>query len=162
MSIQIRKFGSSSQVRLVINTEKAEALKKQFERKVAIRIGVLGSKVERKDGASDKYNNAEIGLVHEKGSKSGSIPRRSFLEVPLTQGLVDKRKSLAKFFDESLKAGDIMVFYVKLGLLSEKVVLKAFSTSGYSGEWSPLKSREGKPLIDTGQLRKSITHEVKG
>lgn len=37
-----------------------------------------------------------------------------------------------------------------------------FSQSPYGQQWAPLKIREGKPLIDSGRMRSSISYRVGG
>lgn len=52
-----------------------------------------------------------------------------------------------------------------VGLLLKRTVMNQFETSTdpYGTPWKPLKSREGgKPLVDRGNLKDSITYQVDG
>lgn len=129
-----------------------------------VKVGVLANRVSRPD--EEELNNADIGAVHELGSEEGSIPRRSFLEMPITTKLpgslkkVNKAKLIGVIINQGLNKALAM-----LGVLGEQVVDDAFATRGF-GTWAPnsdaTKERKGsdEPLIDKGFLRKSITSKV--
>lgn len=155
---------------LKINDKPAKNLIEALSAGFVTKIGVLGKKSARKKG---DMSNADIGLVHEKGSLSQKIPRRSFLEMPLT----DKHKEIflkkKKFYNEVIKkilSGQSpksawKEAYKKLGILGESIVQESFETHGF-GKWQELKpatiarKKSESPLIDTAQLRKSITSKV--
>lgn len=129
-----------------------------------VKVGVLASRAERPDGS--ELNNADIGAVHELGSEEGGIPRRSFLEMPITTKLpanlkkVNKKKLIGVIINQGLGKGLAM-----LGVMGEQVIDDAFGTGGF-GTWAPnsdaTKERKGSdaPLIDKAFLRKSITSKV--
>ncbi len=171
-----------------IDTSTAESLKKALSKKFVTRVGILGSKRDRmassekmlKSGRNihvvsktqkDGLTNAEIGLKHEKGSYSENIPRRSFLEVPLTQN-IGKLDRAGKILTKEMKAMDAGMnpedafrkAHRDLGIVGEQIVNKAFQDSGPG--WKPnspmtiaIKGSD-KPLIDTSQLRASIMSDV--
>ena len=134
-----------------------------------VKVGIIGSKaaVKRKD----ELTNAQIGFIQEFGKLTGKprIEPRSFIDMPLKLHLNDKikeKKSLAKKeFEMALKEGKADEFVRKVGIVAEEVIQEAFETSGW-GQWKPnaesTKRRKGsdKPLIDTGELRRSISSEV--
>ena len=66
---------------------------------------------------------------------------------------------------ELIAEGDTKTLLARLGLFAETLVQRAFETSGF-GQWPALQSSTVKakgssaPLIDTGQLRRSISSEV--
>ena len=89
MSKSIRINGGGT---LRVNLDKLKSIEEQLGKKYLARVGVLGEKSrDRKEAVVTKagthkagkepasMTNAEIGLVHEKGSLSRGIPRRSFL-----------------------------------------------------------------------------------
>lgn len=135
-------------------------------------VGIPASK--NKNHVSDENNEvitlAELGSIHEYGAPGAGIPQRSFLRVPLASNA----KNLFKKIEKDLKFSKIntKVALGKLGANGQSVVLQAFKTQG-DGKWSALKpssisqrkkgkgSGSTKPLIDTGQLRQSITFEVR-
>ena len=117
-------------------------------------------------GCIDDPRSTFIGAIHEFGSKSQNIPRRSFLVDPLT---IQKKEDLIKYIrkeqtqimkDFCLEKGTRRIYY-KFGLKAKSIIEEAFETEGF-GTWQPLKAatikRKGhdKILIETGQLKKSI------
>lgn len=192
MSQSIKKFGGDSNNRIYVrmNTDPLEAIEKELGKQFVAQVGVLGShasgrleiKNEKVGGKSGNrkvpvvqgksvMSNADIGLIHEKGSPVNNIPRRSFLEVPLTMKMPGIMSKLDTWFSDSFKSGSIDLVYKRLAKVAEGIVLQAFPTSGY-GTWPALKrgstnvagyGRHGGDeahLIDTGQLRQSISSRV--
>lgn len=115
------------------------------------------------------------------------IPTRSFLRMPLlsSEGKAAIRKEVMskKYIKESIgndrklnkiawsKDNDSLMDAIgfAIGLAAHDRVMKAFDTEGF-GNWKPTtpqskKHRKNNPaeptLVDTGQLRGSITYEVK-
>jgi len=140
-----------------------EGLIKAFKGKIPkVRVGVLGGG-KRADGQS----NAEVGARHEFGTFG--MPQRSFLRVPLTEQL-EKFMERSGAFDEAMlkkiaNDRDLGTFGDNLAAVAEDVVLEAFHTGGF-GKWAPWKTpgyqnNTGQILVDTQQLRNSITSEVK-
>ena len=128
------------------------------------RVGILGSEAS-KQHAKSKKTNAEIGAIHELGLVAG-IPQRSFLKMPLETKLYDKISAEKDKFYEALKNGKIKKWFEAVGFWCEEIIHNAFESSGF-GFWeanaeSTLKRKapETKPLIDTRQLRDSITSAV--
>lgn len=132
-----------------------------------IKIGILGSTTHRAEG---ELTNAQIGFIQEFGRmENPRIPARSFLRMPLREHLEEKLSKSKKFSQESVKqaiSNNQAEYLVKqLALLGEQIVLEAFATSG-DGKWAPnapitiAMKGSSKPLIDTGELRKSITSQV--
>lgn len=132
-----------------------------------VEVGILGNTANRTNGSQ---NNAEIGLIQEFGrTEDPRIPQRSFLRVPLRKHLkeeIEKSKTFSEQnIEKAIEAGNAKLLAKKLGMLGEKIVLEAFESSG-DGQWAPnapytiaMKGSD-KPLIDTGELRKSITSRV--
>lgn len=152
------------------------------------RIGVLGDKTNRsaapaaishsslmnrktaKQGASQKKStNAEIGAAHEFGAPARGLAQRSFLRVPLADYLgkeMEKQGALSKNETKDVvKTGSVLPWLGKIAVLAEGIVRGAFDTGGY-GKWPAWKdpnytNNAGQLLVDTTQLRDSITSEVK-
>lgn len=142
-----------------------KAMKEGFP---SVKVGILGDNAARQEG---ELNNAEIGFTNEFGKMTGypKIPARSFLRMPLKTRLADKikeKKSLSgKELENAMANGKTEEFARKVGLVAEEVIQEAFATNGF-GEWAPnapmtveLKG-SSSPLIDTGQLRRSISSKV--
>lgn len=142
-----------------------KALKKQPP---SARVGILGDKNSRT--AKGKHSsNAEVGAVHEFGAPARGIPSRSFLRIPLTDNLqkyMEKENALDKdVLADVVRQGSVVPWLQKIAVLAEKIVADAFSSGGF-GKWPAWKTpgytnNTGQILVDTQQLRNSITSEVK-
>lgn len=127
-----------------------------------LRIGILGGAGARGDG---KVNNAQLGAIHEFGGLK--VPMRSFLRMPLTEKLQEYMDSSGAFTPEVVaeivRSGSIRAWMEKTGAVAERVIADAFATGGF-GKWKPSKMTRKKnkqTLVETQQLRNSITSEVK-
>ena len=126
----------------------------------SVRIGVLGGG-KRSDGSS----NAQIGAAHEYGTTT--MPARSFLRQPITDEMDKQLYSSGSFDKEQLKQvvreGKITAWVLRIQMIAEKIVKEGFASNGYGkwAKWSPgYSNRTGSILVDSGQLRDSITSEV--
>lgn len=108
---------------------------------------------------------AMIAAVHEFGSPEHNIPERSFLRGGIRRAMPKLKQMNA----QSLKAvvlGKMTIEQAveKLGVVAAGEVKREFTV----GELAPNKpatiKRKGssRPLIDTGQLRQSITYVLEG
>lgn len=133
-----------------------EALKDSYK----TRVGLLGQK-----GSEDRggMTNADIGLVHEFGSITRGIPRRSWLRKPLEENIMKWVKSHAEEYKQLMEKNDLKKWYAMLGIEAERIIQEAFAT-GY--DWKPLspktieKKGSDKILIDTSELRRSVSSQV--
>jgi hypothetical protein len=162
-----------------LNTENLQRLQATLDdgKNARVKVGVLAGHNKRDEvagsftesgykEAKEEMNNADIGAVHELGSEDGSIPRRSFLEMPIINYFPKKLKTInkSKIVKVILKQS-LYQALAMLGVLGEQVVDEAFATRGH-GTWAPNTEetikRKGSdaPLIDKGFLRKSITSKV--
>jgi len=132
-------------------------------KQLVAKVGILGDSGARTE---DGLSNAEIGAVHEFGSMTNNIPRRSFLKDPL----ILKRPELASFISKAIAKhiGDpdmIRQVLTKAGIVAEGIIQDAFNTGGF-GTWEELKpqtiQRKGSEakLIDKSELRGSIVSQV--
>ena len=163
-----------------INLEKLENIQSAFASGMRTQVGILGQKAggrkvtvysatdSHKGKTASTMTNAEIGLVHEKGSLSRHIPRRSFLEWPLLlkgRDLLKVKTELWAAFEKSEIS--LKKAYQDLGIRAQQIIQDAFETRGF-GNWMPdsdrtiLRKHSDQPLIDTGQLRRSVTSRVVG
>lgn len=152
------------------------------------RIGVLGDKNTRKAAPSEisheglmrkktatkgKKNqastNSEIGAAHEYGAPARGLPQRSFLRVPLSDLLNKELENSGALSvnetKEVLRVGSVLPWLRKVAVVAEGIVRGAFDTGGY-GKWLAWKNANysnnaNQILVDTTQLRDSITSEVK-
>lgn len=178
------KIGKTGSVK--IDTTLLDNLVHGIDSRLVVRIGILGSKAHRvtkqpgesqaeyrkavkqylKSGVgADSQTNAVIGLAHEKGVKSRNLPRRSWLQEPLEDRLSKYYVSLGPKVIQKLLMSNPGQAYAELGLVCEIIIQKGFESGGY-GKWKPLAAstirRKGSDaiLIDTTQLRRSVTSEV--
>lgn len=130
---------------------KIRKILKQFSEKIpSVLVGILGEENARSDGKT----NAEIGSIHEFGSTDGKIPMRSFLRMPITEWLhkeIDNIKAQKELSIEQVAE--------QIGIAAVAVIEDAFATSGF-GQWPVGKTKDIEMLVDTGQLRDSISYEV--
>ena len=139
-------------------------LEKTLQGKYFTRVGILGSEGS-KEHAGTKKTNAEIGEIHELGLVAG-IPKRSFLKMPLETKLFSKIESEKENYYNALKSGKMLNWFRAVGTWAEEIIMEAFETRGF-GSWTPnapatiaRKGGRDTPLIDTRQLKDSITSKV--
>ncbi len=148
---------------VTLNTNGLDKLLKALGGKQPVaRVGILGDGSARTSGS---LSNAEVGAAHEFGTSR--LPQRSFLRIPISE-------NMQKYLDDSgaldkavmlqvIKEGTVLPWLKKVAVLAETIVHDAFDSAGF-GKWQPsnmaAKSNH-QTLIETGQLRNSITSEVK-
>lgn len=140
-------------------------------------VGILGDsprEAEEKEGwvssevsSGDTPTNAEVGAAHEFGTST--IPMRSFLRVPISGNLQKEMEKSGLFnndkLSEVLKTGSLKAWLEEVAIAAEACVQDAFDTGG-DGKWPAWKdpnytNNAGQLLVDTKQLRESVTSEVK-
>ncbi len=157
---QTRSIGRS--VKVTFDIGKLLEIRAEMKKRYAARVGVLGQKANRNSG---EKTNADIGLVHEMGSLSRKIPRRSFLEMPLTLKMPEYAKRFGADLMKAIDEGNLRPAFTRLGIKGEQVVQLAFASRGF-GVWPAnapstiARKGSSQPLIDTAQLRRSITSDV--
>lgn len=152
----------------MMNTKGLDQLIKALKNDVSrVRVGVLGSKSARMGGGATSATNASIGAIHEFGTSH--IPMRSFLRMPLSdflQTYLDKAGAFNKAeIKDVIKQGSVIPWLQKVAIVAERIVSDAFATGGF-GKWPGWKTpgyrnNDNRLLVDTRQLRDSISSEVK-
>jgi phage gpG-like protein len=126
--------------------------------KFRVAVGIMGNKTNRTE--SKGKTNADIGVIHEFGQ--GKIPKRSFLRYPMFhESEAILREVQAKGALKNIQHGNFLQFLVDIGTACEAAVLRGFDTSGF-GSWRNKKDGSPSYLIDTGDLRRSISSAVIG
>jgi phage gpG-like protein len=125
------------------------------------RVGVLSANNSRNDNGK----NAAIGAAHEYGTSK--LPIRSFLRVPISDNLQKYLDQSGAFDKDALekvvREGSLKPWVQKVGFIAETIVSDAFKTGGF-GKWKPSNMKDKKvmqTLVETNQLRESISSEVK-
>ena len=143
------------------DTRKLDKLVAELGKDRAIDVGVLGVKYS---GEGDS-TLAVIGAVHEFGSRERGIEERSFIRMPLARKAGDIEKAGARDLTHKLGNGEIEQILEDMGIAAVGAISEAFETGGF-GTWAKNTDRtiarkgSSRPLIDTGELRRSIDYEV--
>lgn len=146
----------------VKNANLVKDLEKKIKdvKKREVAIGVMQNSGAYEDGLSI----VEVARVHEFGSITKNIPARSFLRVP--------------FYEKEKQVDNLIFRGYKMMVEKNETVDKALDLIGLGARdisvgafrdnnWQELKQSTIKakgsstPLIDTGNLRQSITWEVR-
>ena len=140
--------------------KKLENFIKLLGSKRYIDIGILGQ---------ESYENgisiAGIGAVMEFGSISKNIPARSFILMPIETKQKKIEKQIEPKFPLLVTENSADKFLKQIGIACEGMIQSAFDTGGF-GTWQKLSPKTIKSkgsdaiLIDTGELRKSISSKV--
>lgn len=130
-------------------------------------VGVPSSTAGRTDVP---ITNAVIGYIMENGSPSQNIPARPFLVPGVRNAMAEVRKRLRAAATTALSGnpGAVDRALHAVGLVAVNAVRKKIT----DGPFAPLapstlaqrqaRGRTGdRPLIDTGQLRQSITYVIR-
>lgn len=156
----------------VTNGDYKKALKSlSFIMQHHVVVGIPQSANHRKQ--NDEMSNADIGYTNEFGSPAKNIPPRPHL-VPAVDGIEKRTTELLKRAaklalknknDEALKSleavGTIAVNAVKQYITNHEFQPLS-STTLHRRKTRKVAKRQGKkPLIDTGEYRRSITYEVR-
>lgn len=157
MTVKVTKDGVPAMLKAIRDLTSKEVL-----------VGIPDVAAGRDD--ADAISNAEIGYLMETGSPTQNIPPRPHL-VP---GVEAARDKIARRMENGAKAAlsgkatDADATLTAVGIVAENAV----ETQITDGPFTPLspktiakrkaKGRTGtKPLIDTGQYRRAITHVVR-
>ena len=129
-------------------------------------VGVPEDKTGRDNG--EAINNATLGYIHENGSDRAHIPARPFLKpgVEKAKGDIDSHLRAAS---KAASNGDINNMdreFNKVGQVAVNSIRGMFMPG--NNNWPAVKPATQKAkgeektttLVDTGQLRKAITHVV--
>lgn len=140
-------------------------------------VGIQQANDVRKESKENKnkvaITNAELLFIHTNGSPINNIPARPVIE-PAIKDDNDRLSSMMKKAAQLALSGKFTEALTQLKLtgMRGQNVSRAWFLNSKNG-WPPnspavqaAKRRKGstdpKPLIDTGELRKSITYFVKG
>ena len=157
-----------SNIKIDVNLEPLKKLAQNLKTSYIVKVGLIGAKGSSTHKDSG-LSNAEIGAIHEFGSLSDKIPRRSFLQDTFFY----KKDDLVKQVGQIIEAGlafemtteQVRKIYKLIGVYGEALVQEAFETGGF-GKWKPLSQEtinnkgSSSILIDTGEMRKKITSRI--
>lgn len=148
------------------------ALKKSIELlgKSRVYVGIPAENASRDNG--NDINNAELLYIQTHGSPLWHVPPRPVIEPAINYNKKEIAKRLITAYGkamENIYAGDSMQTAMQhlevVGMYAQNIV-RAWFTNPNNG-WEPnspltvSKKGSSNPLIDTGEMRKSITYVVK-
>lgn len=146
-----------------VNLKEIDNLISEFASNHNVKVGILSQDASKGNGES---TNLEIGIVHEFGSLSRNIPRRSFLKDPVVEKSQDISNVAIKELKGKFKEKNFVFKSLRrIGMYVESVVQDAFE-SGFDGRWQKLsqitidKKKSERQLIDKGYLRQAISSRV--
>ena len=142
------------------NLKKAiEALLKE---NIEINVGILddpkGSDVSaktKKTGSPLKV--VDVAAIHEFGAPKKNIPQRSFLLSTFEAKKAVWAKAFKTLLGRVSSAIELDNSLEQFGQLMQRDVRLKFTNN----QWKPLKYRKGNPLLDSGQLRRSVSYQIK-
>ena len=129
-----------------------------------VTVGVHGEDDGRKDG---QIGNVELMAVHEFGSERAGIPERSVIRLTIDKNLTKYRRLIHAVGQRVYRTQ--LTTKQGLEIIGLKVAADMRSTMDHTpGSWpalqpSTIAGRQfggTKPLIDRGELKKSIKHKV--
>ena len=138
-------------------------LKKEFQNKQYVKVGILSNQSTRsndyllsrynkfkddpsvpkkiKNNMLDTYhqnpNNAEVGAAMEFGVFSKKIPARSFLKMPILTKLKEKIPQIQSHFSNTVIKQGLKSTLELMGIQAKVCVQEAFQSGGF-GTWAPL------------------------
>lgn len=129
-------------------------------------VGIPQEKSSRQ-GSKGKATNAELLFIHTNGSPVRGIPARPVLQPAIEDDKEHVGEMLGKAIDAatSEKKEEIIPALERAGIYASGKC-KAWFTNGGNG-WQPnsketiARKKSSRPLIDSAQMRKSITYVVK-
>lgn len=157
-----RRGDAMSKIELKLNTDILDSLREFATKDAIVKVGVLND-AARENG----FGAAQLAAVHEFGSASRNIPKRSFLLKTMTNYKKEfeaEIKANFKKISESLVKNGPAQFLEKVGAKWVGYVQETFDREGPG--WKKLKPAtiaakgSDKILQDTGAMKRSITHEV--
>lgn len=143
------------------------ALRERLERmgRTRVRVGVLDDAPKKKRDSEEpsKMSLIEVAAVHEFGAPAAGIPQRSFVRATVDEKraeiAADQERLAAAVLDGKIEpeaAAELLGARVQ-GLIQSRIA------QGIGPALAPAtikRKKSSKPLIDTGQLRSSITFRV--
>lgn len=117
------------------------------------------------DLADMPYSKAHELYVHTNGSPLWRVPPRPVLEPAIENRKEQIAELMKDAVNVALEGENIQVELEKVGMQGQNICRDWFTDS--ANNWEPntektvKKKGSDKPLIDTGELRKSITYVVK-
>lgn len=131
--------------------------------KLDLLVGVPQEKTER-EGNSEPITNAELMFIHTNGSPVRNIPKRPTIEPTIEEN----KERISEMFKKAVNKvlankGDGRADLEKIGLWTVNKIKAKFGSDELVPNAPSTIAQKGdnNPLIDTGQLRNSITYVIR-
>jgi len=126
-----------------------------------VNVGILAGEGQHEDSV---LTVAQIGFWHEFGAENANIPERSFIRSTIN-GKAKEIKAVSRAQLKKVING-VTTTEKGLGILgafTAGLIQEKFTSNNWAPNTAKTELRKGSsaPLIDTGQLRQSISYEVK-
>ena len=140
--------------------KRIEKLLRKMSKAPHVAVGIL-----QDEAVDNNFSMVDLALVHEFGSKDGRIPQRSFIRSTCDAKRNEHIK-LADILQSKIIDGSLSIRQAlgQLGEVAEKDMVQAIN-NGLKPQLKPAtirRKKSSKPLIDTGRLKGSIKHEIRG
>jgi phage gpG-like protein len=140
--------------------KRIEKLLRKMSNAPHVAVGIL-----QDEAIDNNFSMVDLALVHEFGSKDGRIPQRSFMRSTCDAKRNEHIK-LADILQSKIIDGSLSIRQAlgQLGEVAEKDMVQAIN-NGIKPQLKPAtirRKKSSKPLIDTGRLKGSIKHEIRG
>lgn len=137
-----------------------EALQKAIEEAMTDKTLLVGIHEDAGNHEGD-INNAQLGAVLHFGAKTGKngktvIPARPWLDVGVEQGIDDYNAVIEEYGDDLETALDVIGQMAAANAQQYMTDLKSPANSQATID----KKGSSNPLIDTGELRQSVTYSL--
>ena len=145
----------------------ARALFERLKAGGRVDVGVQGSEAgevhEDPHGENtEALTVVDVATKHEYGDPENGIPRRSFIRDYVDHNRRELEERLQRVGQEVIKGRDLAEALETFGLLAVGEIQTRMAQGIAPPNSAATVARKGSdtPLIDTGQLRSSITHKV--
>jgi hypothetical protein len=125
-----------------------------------VAVGVL-----QDEKVGPNFSMVDLAIVHEYGSKDGRIDSRSFIRSTCDAKRGDHIKLASQLQDKIIDGKlNVKKALTQFGEVVSKDMVQTINRGDFKELSKKTKKRKksSKPLIDTGRLKGSITHEVRG
>ncbi len=153
---------SSKSVKVKVRKDNTKQLLKKLEsmKRLDLLVGVPQEETERED---NEITNAQLMFIHSEGSPAHNIPPRPVIEMTLKEEKEKISEKFKKALNVVVKGGDPRTELEKLGIYVVNKIKAKFGSEDLAPlQPATIKAKgSDRPLIDTGQLRDSITYVVR-
>lgn len=157
---------SSKSVKIKVKKDNTKELLKRLEsmKRMDLLVGVPQSESEREKDEKQDITNAQLMFIHSEGSPAKNIPPRPVIDMTLKEEKEKINEKFKKALNSVLAGGNPRVELEKLGIYVVNKIKAKFGSDDLAPlQPATIKAKgSDRPLIDTGQLRDSITYIVRG